>query len=88
MCGRGIRFFQRDPSMEIFSDDVALVDSISQYLGWGEQKTVHGKDSYRRHMWSLRFHAALLFHKSQVLFKHLASLGKVASTPQTVCWAM
>lgn len=56
---------QRSPKMDIFADNVFFTDNISPRLGH-QTNTVQGHEGYSRQMWSLRFHAALLFSKSHV----------------------
>ena len=51
--------------MDIFADNVVFTDNISPRLGH-QTNTVQGHEGYSRQMWSLRFHAALLFSRSHV----------------------
>lgn len=56
---------QRSPNMDIFADNIAFTDNISPRMGH-QTNVVQGTEAYSRQLWSLRFHAALLFSKSHV----------------------
>lgn len=56
---------QRSPNMEIYADNIAFTDNISPRMGH-QTNIVQGHEAYSRQLWSLRFHAALLFSKSHV----------------------
>ena len=58
---------QRSPDMEIYADNIAFTDNISPRMGH-QTNVVQGHEAYSRQLWSLRFHAALLFSKSHVSF--------------------
>lgn len=51
--------------MEIYADNIAFTDNISPRMGH-QTNVVQGYEAYSRQLWSLRFHAALLFSKSHV----------------------
>ena len=56
---------QRSPNMDIFADNIAFTDNISPRMGH-QTNIVQGIEAYSRQLWSLRFHAALLFSRSHV----------------------
>lgn len=56
---------QRSPNMDIFADNIAFTDNISPRMGH-QTNIVQGVEAYSRQLWSLRFHAALLFSRSHV----------------------
>lgn len=69
---------QRSPDMEIFANNIMFTDNISPKLGH-QTNRIQGLDAYGRQMWSLRFHAALLFSKSHV--------SAFSAVPQRLCSA-
>lgn len=56
---------QRSPNMDIFADNIAFTDNISPRMGH-QTNLIQGHEAYSRQLWSLRFHAALLFSRSHV----------------------
>ena len=62
---------QRNPNMDIFADNIAFTDNISPRMGH-QTNTIQGVEAYSRQLWSLRFHAALLFSRSHVSYIRLA----------------
>lgn len=56
--------------MDIFADNIAFTDNISPRMGH-QTNVIQGTEAYSRQLWSLRFHAALLFSKSHVGGKKL-----------------
>lgn len=56
---------QRSPNMGIFADNITFTDNISPRMGH-QTNMVQGHEAYSRQLWSLRFHAALMFSKSHV----------------------
>lgn len=56
---------QRSPNMDIFAANISFADNISPRMGH-QTNVVQGHEAYSRQLWSLRFHAALLFSKSHV----------------------
>ncbi|KAL0033528.1 hypothetical protein WJX79_001623 [Trebouxia sp. C0005] len=56
---------QRSPNMDIFAANVSFTDNISSRMGH-QTNVIQGHEAYSRQLWSLRFHAALLFSKSHV----------------------
>lgn len=56
---------QRSPNMDIFADNILFTDNISPRMGHSANVT-QGVEAYGRQLWSVRFHAALLFSKSHV----------------------
>ena len=53
--------------MDIFAANISFTDNISPRMGH-QTNVVQGHEAYSRQLWSLRFHAALLFSKSLVRF--------------------
>ena len=60
---------QRSPNVDIYADNIAFTDNISPRMGH-QTNIVQGIDAYSRQLWSLRFHAALLFSRSHVSCQH------------------
>ncbi|KAL0039060.1 hypothetical protein WJX77_006770 [Trebouxia sp. C0004] len=56
---------QRSPNMDIFAANISFTDNISPRMDH-QTNVVQGHEAYSRQLWSLRFHAALLFSKSHV----------------------
>lgn len=82
---------QRSPNMDIFADNIAFTDNISPRMGH-QTNIVQGVEAYSRQLWSLRFHAALLFSRSHVEMlrmwqrndKTLAVRWSVQCTPRLI----
>ncbi|KAK9829216.1 hypothetical protein WJX72_004537 [[Myrmecia] bisecta] len=72
-------FFHKPADMSIFTEDIGFIDNISSRIGIAAPIRVTGKEAYRRHLWSLRFHAGIIFSRSEVNILRLWQ-----RTPQSV----
>lgn len=59
------RLFEHDITYDIYRDDITFLDNITTLPG-GMHTVTHGKESYRKVMWSVRFHGKLFFSRLQV----------------------
>lgn len=76
---------QRSPNMDIFAENIAFTDNISPRLGH-QTNVVQGLEAYSRQLWSLRFHAALLFSRSHVGCPTCIMTESCAATDLPVPW--
>lgn len=56
----------REGNLDIFREDLRLVDNVSPSFGFPPRLTANSRAEYARINWLVRMTSAVLFHKSQV----------------------